>query len=126
MRELERRRKFKSIVQSPVMLVVFLVVVAFMGKSVWNVYQKEQVSASRLERTQNEMAGLEARNATLTKSVDYLKTNEGIDAEIRNKFRGVRDGEEVAVIVESHAASTTIATVHSWWSRFLHFFGKAY
>lgn len=70
-------------------------------------YQKELLSRGNLERTQAELKKVHDREVSLNDSVQYLKTSEGIDAEIRTKFRAVREGEEIAVIVVPEKEATT-------------------
>jgi hypothetical protein len=84
------------------------------------------MSANYLTREQLEFTKLKSREIELDKSVKYLKTDKGIEAEIRSKFRVVKEGESVAVIVDNNASSTT-KTVDikppSFWSRFIDLLG---
>ena len=73
-----------------------------------------------------------ARKADLTKEVDYLSTEQGVEAELRTKYRAVKEGESVAVIVDnspgqtaavSEASSSVPANGGSWWTRLLHAVG---
>ena len=71
-----------------------------------------------------ELEKLAIREKTLTASINYLKTDQGIEDEIRTKFRAVKDGENVVVIVDSQATVTSVintsTTTTSFWYRLFH------
>lgn len=46
------------------------------------------------------------RKEKLVSNIEYLKTDDGVESEIRNKFRLVKQGESVAVIINDEASST--------------------
>lgn len=76
-------------------------------------------------REQAELNKILERKKELAQSIDYLKTEQGIEAEIRSKFRVVKDGESVAVIVDDDKPTTTIvaSSSPSLWQKFTGFFG---
>lgn len=100
-------RNFKKWLFSPFVLLFLFILVIFSMRGVYRVYQKELLSRGNLERTQAELKKVHDREVSLNDSVQYLKTSEGIDAEIRTKFRAVREGEEIAVIVVPEKEATT-------------------
>lgn len=107
---LDRGRSVKKWLFSPMFLLLLFIVVLFSLRGVYKVYQKETMSREYLERAQNELKKVHDREESLANSVQYLKTSQGIDAELRTKFRVVKEGEEVAVIVGAPTEATTTST----------------
>jgi cell division protein FtsB len=100
--------------------IIFVILI----RSLWDVYQKEQLSAKNLLREQIEFDKLTSREKSLVSSIDHLKTEQGVESEIRNKFRVVKEGEQVAVIVDNNASnmSSVATTTHSFWYKLFHWF----
>ena len=122
------RSPWRKALSSPLTLVGAVIILVILGRAAWNVHQKANMSSARLEQAQVELAKLTARRVDLSDKVASLSTPEGIETEMRTKYRAVRDGELVAVIVDDATttltvqASSTPPTV-SWWRRFLRMFG---
>lgn len=124
MRELEQRRKTKRFLYAPVTLIALFILVLIFARAVWNVSEKESLSATRLERAQIEHENLTKRQETLSKEVEFMKTEAGVDATIRSKFRVVKEGEEIAVIINRDATTTDpVPKTPSVWERITRFFG---
>jgi cell division protein FtsB len=75
-------------------------------RSVFNVYSKEKISKINLEKEKTEYEKMSSRKDNLLNSIDYLKTDDGVESEIRNKFRLVKEGESVTVIVNNDSMSS--------------------
>ena len=110
------------------MVVLFLFI--FLAKSSWGIYEMGEASKDRLKQSQDSLKALEARKDDLEKKVSYLSTDEGVESEIRTKFRLAEQGESVAVIVGSTEVANTLTatfaastTEVSIWQRFLSFIG---
>jgi len=123
---------WRKIISSPFTLVIILIFFIFMLKVVWNIREKLADSNSRLRSTNAEFMKLQAHQNNLSNKISYLSTEQGIEAELRTKYRAIREGESVAVIVDedqvssssSHAStSEQIASDLSWWKRILQVIG---
>jgi uncharacterized protein YlxW (UPF0749 family) len=123
---------WRKIISSPFTLVVVLIFFIFMLKVVWNIREKLAESNSRLRSTNVELTKLQAHQNNLSNKISYLSTEQGIEAELRTKYRAIREGESVAVIVDvdqassslSHAStSEQIVSDLSWWKRMLQVVG---
>ena len=122
---LDRTRSLRKWLYSPLMLIVLFVFVIISAVGVVRVYIKEQMSHDYLVRTQNDLKKVQDRQVALGDAVKYLKTSQGIDAELRTKFRVVKDGEQVSIIVDPTAdiaTSTQVAAPISMWSKFKNLF----
>jgi cell division protein FtsB len=103
-----------------------------MLKVVWNIREKLSDSNSRLRSTNAEFMKLQAHQNDLSNKISYLSTEQGIEAELRTKYRAIREGESVAVIVDEDQASSSLTHASSsqqtdsnisWWRRILRVVG---
>lgn len=126
MTEFNRKKSYRKYIYSPLTLFVLFLVLLVLLKAVWGVYSKEQLSAQYLDRERVEFEKIKARQDELAKSVEFLKTEQGVEAEIRSKFRAVKEGESVAVILGNEEATTTDLVAKpepGIFQKFLGFFG---
>ncbi|OIP65380.1 hypothetical protein AUK15_01810 [Candidatus Nomurabacteria bacterium CG2_30_43_9] len=75
----------------------------FVGKGAWGIHQKAQIAISERNIAQRSLLELEARTVELQASLIRLKSDIGVEEEIRQKYSVVRPGEEVVVIVDDRA-----------------------
>jgi cell division protein FtsB len=124
MLDFQRKRNLKKIMYSPVVLVIMSLLLVILISGVWGVYSKARISKANLEREKLELAKLSLRQQKLSESIDYLKTDQGVEDEIRTKFRAIKDGEKIAVIVDPIATSvpTTGSTTESLLFKVFHWF----
>jgi hypothetical protein len=93
-----------------------------MARATWNMYDKASYSKERLDQSVASLAELTAHQKALNEKVEYLSTDQGIQSEIRTKFRAVEEGESVAVIVGDISSNNNLqssSTVISlpWWRK---------
>jgi len=115
--DFEQKRKFKKFVYSKPVLVALFLLVFFVGKATWNVYDKLEMSKLNLEKEMRELQKLQERQAALASQIDYLQTDQGVEAEIRKKYRVVKEGEEIAVIIDDDITlpEATTTPKRSFW-----------
>ena len=123
MSEFNKKKHYKKFLYSPITLFVLTLILLVLLKALWGVYQKERMSSEYLAKEQIELEKAGERQKTLEKSVEYLKTDKGVEAEIRSKFRMVKEGEMVAVIIDEDKKSvekpaTTTTPIGFWQSIF--------
>ena len=123
------RSPLKKVLSSPITLIVAALLVVVLGRAAWNIHQKAVVSGMKLDQAQAELTKTQASETDLQGKVAELSTPEGVEAEIRTKYRAVRPGESVAVIVDDPATTSTstmdvdASASISWWGRLMRFFG---
>ncbi|MEK7609725.1 MAG: hypothetical protein AAB470_01215 [Patescibacteria group bacterium] len=121
------RSIWKKVISSPITTVTVLILIFFLAKATWNIYQKASLSGAKLSQAQAELLKLQNRQSDLSRKVDHLSTDQGIEAEIRTKYPAVKAGESVAVIIDdSQTANVSNATSTpelSWWKKMLRIFG---
>lgn len=103
---------------------VLLVLLIAMGKGVWSLVQKNQIAHQNYNEAENRLAELEKEKKQLAANVAILKTDRGIETEIRKNFSVVKEGEKVITIVDNSqvVATTTGDNDSSAWSWFINIF----
>lgn len=99
MREFEQKKKLRKILYSRTVIFILCIVVVFLSQATWKVYKKEKITRDNLNQIADEYKKLEARESSIKSSVDFLQTDKGVESEIRSKFRAVKPGEQVAIII---------------------------
>jgi cell division protein FtsB len=114
---------WKRFLASPVALILVLIVLVILARATMRLSAKADAGEERLTQAQAEYNKLKERQADLSFKVGKLSTDEGLESEIRAKYRAVKEGESVAVILDDEEtavaiqASTTIKV--RFWRKFL-------
>lgn len=107
---LRQRQKTKRRLYSKATVIGLFVVLAFLMRPTWNIYQKSLESQRNLSRAQSELSQLDKHRKNLENDISYLKTDTGRDQEIRDKFGVTKEGETMVVIVRPEDAKKEVAT----------------
>ena len=118
---------WNKIISSPFTMVIILILFIFLFRVILDMREKLQLSNSRLQSSSAELAELQAHQNNLSQKIDYLSTEQGIEAELRTKYRAIREGESIAVILDQEQGSSSVQfasssveaddTKSSWWER---------
>jgi|ETNmetMinimDraft_11_1059920.scaffolds.fasta_scaffold64493_2 cell division protein FtsB len=100
MRDFKRRKLIRSILYSPLAASLLLLVVFFVLHAVWNIFAMYQQTKQNYEIVREEYSELVDRKENIEERVGLLSTERGVEAEIRNKFGFIKEGEEVVIIAE--------------------------
>jgi cell division protein FtsB len=100
MREFQEKQKIRKRVYSRTSIIALLILCILIGKGLAGVYAKEKDSRLEVERLVKQKKEVEEKLAMVSTQADRLKTDTGIEYEIRNKFDVVKEGEEVIVVVD--------------------------
>jgi cell division protein FtsB len=103
MREFEIKRKrtnLTSLIYNKVTVIFLLILIILMAKTLWNTSHKKKFSEAAVIKAKKELTELQKREEYLVSQIEYLKSPEGVEAELRERFRVGREGEEIAVILE--------------------------
>jgi len=117
------RRRSRNIYPK-ITIAVLLVVTLILTKAAWNVFLKNNETRENLNETKSELSDLKKREVDLESEISRLNTEKGIDEEIRTKFRVVKEGEEMIMIIDSPEVSSTSRAVEkeSLWSKVMKLF----
>ena len=118
------KRSYRRFLYSRPMIVVVLVAVVFLGRAAFVMYSKQREAVRNAAAAAEELAAVKDREDYLTKEIVRLETERGTEEEIRTKFRVVKKGEQLIVLVDPKPveASTTPEDTRSWFGKLWDFF----
>lgn len=99
----QNRQKLRKILYSKVTLFVLAILVFFVGRGAWNTHEKAQIARSERNIAERSLSELESRSSELQASLVRLKSDRGIEEEVRQKYTVARPWEEVVIIVDDNA-----------------------
>lgn len=100
MRELKEKRRIRKLLFSRITIAILVVVFLLVTSATWSVFGKYRETQTNDRNAQKNLTVLEEREIDLKKEIENLKTEKGIEKEIRENFGFVKDGEEIVIIVE--------------------------
>lgn len=100
MREFSQKRRYKQMMYSFPVLLILLLILFFIAKGSFGIYQKYSLSKNELNSSKEDLVILEEKKNYIHQKVEKLKTETGIEKEIRSKFNVAREGEKMVVIVD--------------------------
>jgi cell division protein FtsB len=89
--------------------------------------QKERETSKNKISELKKIDELKKRKETLSKDIDKLNTEEGIEESVRDKFQVVKPGEKMVVIVDENANQSILPEEnvdHSFWGYIKRLFSK--
>jgi len=125
------RSFWQALVSSPFMFVAGLIILVLLGRATWNIHKSDETVSVKTAETQAEIDRLEVQKTDLTSKIDQLSSPDGIESELRTKYRGTKEGESVAVILDDSASTSSTSSGNSagsgseanstsgqsWWGR---------
>lgn len=112
-----RIHKKTSFLARPI-VVFFLFLISILAVySVIGMYGKYRKAAMARELSRDERAELEQKHAALAESTERLGTPRGQEEELRSRYRAVRPGEELIVIIDDNPTTQVEIEKNSWLSR---------
>ncbi|MEK7569255.1 MAG: septum formation initiator family protein [Patescibacteria group bacterium] len=121
----QERKKLRKILYSKVSLAVLLVILFAVGQGLWRIQEKVSVARAERDLAARSFADLQSRTEELQASLARLKSDSGIEEEVRQKFTVARPGEEVVVVVDESAKkgkNGEATEARSFWERIQSFF----
>ncbi len=129
MAQLNHKKSFEKIFYSRFVLVFFIVALIFFVKSVYSIAKKDHVLNNDKKNDEATLSALVDHKNSLTNNLNKLSTNAGIEENIRDKYRVVKDGEGLVVIVDNDPKTDNTATASNalpqktFWQSIKSFFG---
>ena len=114
-----KKRTTNNFWQSPLMLLVLFCVVVVFSYNMVGLIKKQNETAKKKALILDEIKSLDQRQTDLTKNIEELKTEQGTEKAIRDKYQVVKPGEKLVVIVDSDTAKTeqnTVKNSSSFWT----------
>lgn len=126
MHEFQEKKKLRKILYSKATLIALFVIIIFIARAVLGVYYKQKISEENLLIANNKITELESREKMLNSEIEWLKTDKGVEEEIRKKFMVGKAGEQVIVIVDEDRSNKNGEVDNgerkSIWDKFIDFF----
>ncbi len=123
MNNYQDRSHTKHFLHSKIVLVIFGVAVLFFAYSVLKFSVKAIETSRNKANAEVKMAELQAQKDRLTKDIDMLKTEGGVEATIREKYGFAKEGEGLIVVVDEQDKKTQDTQEKgSFWNKFRDWF----
>jgi len=90
-------------IASRAVFVILVVVTGLLVQGAYGVLQKKRDTNQDLVKAKQSLVMAEARKQDLTVSIETLKTPQGLEREIRDRFSVAKSGEEIVLIVDPKA-----------------------
>lgn len=110
MEDYKRKKKIHKTLYSRTGFVLLFIITLMLVKGAWGVYLKKKESAFNLVTVEQKLTEGERRKQELSAAIGSLKTQEGLEKEIRNKFSVAKEGEKVIIVVEPSKIEGTEGT----------------
>lgn len=124
MANLGKENTFKSFMYSRVSIFILAVVSVFLVLSVFSIFEKREEARKQSLLSKERLIDLEKRKETLSKDIEHINNEEGMEDLLRDRYNVVKQGEEVVVIVdedESGINSESSNSRSSFWQKILNF-----
>lgn len=118
--DFQQKRRVNKIIYSKVFFVILFILVFFLGRATYNIYQKYKISSDNYVGVKRDYESLKARKDMLDSEINRLKTDSGIEEEIRGKFNVAKPGETVVIVINGSSSTSTDSNSlkGGFWSRF--------
>jgi cell division protein FtsB len=110
MAEYQKSRKLQKLMNSKLTLAVLLALFLFLSVNLWKIASKERETNQARAAAESQLANLRSQNDSLQSDIDKLQTSGGVEESIRDKFRVVKDGEGLVVIVDDQNGNNATST----------------
>ena len=87
-------------------IVILAVICLFLGRAVWNIYQKNALARAGRDETARELQDLKLRQTNVEVKLSKMQTRQGVEEEIRKTLPVAKDGEHVITIIDQTGSDT--------------------
>lgn len=124
MREFQQRRILRSWLYSKLSIFLLIVVLIFFIFSIIGIYRKSREATRKNGEVSKELNELKAKKDYIEEEVERLKTNAGVEEELRDKFQIAKPGERVIIIVDDPKDKSEASDVKDSSNWFWRIFGR--
>jgi cell division protein FtsB len=101
------KRKLRGIIFSrPVAVFLFLLALVLLWSAYGRFVAEQETRTKRLGKA-TELSTLKERAAAIEAKVNHLESNQGVERALREEFDVAKQGEEVIVVVDGQATSSS-------------------
>ncbi len=126
-RDLQERKRWKQLLYSPATFIILLVITGLLVNADYNIYKKSEIAKINRQQSDTRLAALQAKSQNLNAELAKLKTDRGIEEELRDKFQITKEGEEDWVVVDSNKPAMPTSSARQdedYWQEIKKFFGN--
>lgn len=110
MLDFHEKRKLKFLLYSKPAAYLLFAVALLLSWSVYERFDREREMAARRYELEHKLEDLHVQAATLEGEVARLKSDRGIEEELRDRYEIAKEGERVVVVVGDERASSATST----------------
>ena len=119
----QRKIGFREVLFSRATLVILIIISVLLLFSLLNIVKKNKETVKNKELALTEIEELKQKEIDLQSAIGDLKTERGLEENIREKFRVVKEGEELIIIVDDENINQSLEQTEDG-SRFVRFLKK--
>ena len=124
----QEKHSYKRYLYTLPVFIVLAVLLAFAGRATWGVFQKQVETLQNVREARAKLEELKEQEQFLRSEIARLSTAQGVEAEIREKFPVVKEGEEMMVVVDTDdpaiaETASTSQTASTFFGKVRSFFG---
>ena len=101
-----KRNKKNSFWSSPLALLALFVIVVIFAYNITDLVKKNHETIKKNDLIIAEIDALKKKESDLQKEIDGIKTEQGIEEAIREKYQVVKNGEKMVMIVDEEKSKT--------------------
>ncbi len=123
MRSFQKKGRWKKITQSKMFLMFLGILILIFVFSVFSFMGKMEETSKNKKIVEDKIAELEKSKEKLNEDINKLKTDEGVEENIREKFGLAKEGENMIMIIDDKNQAETpkkdtsfnlFTTIESW------------
>ena len=122
MRNFKKQTGFHRILNSRPVLGLFFLFLIFFAWGVFRFFGKMNITLENKRNAENKLMDLQKQKDKLSASISDLKTENGVEENIREKFGLVKEGENVIIVVDDKnkiptpetKTSTFFSSIRNW------------
>ncbi len=112
-----RKKKKGGILDIKIVAFILLLVVILISNAALKMYKRSKDTKEYLKAVEIQYLALEARYNASTEDLEYLKSETGMEREIRSKFDLAKEGEKAILIIEEEEIEIEEPVKRSFWGR---------
>lgn len=101
---------WSRIFSSKFFLVTLIIMIALIGYSIFKARKDQQTISENIKSLEEEIAGLENKSLDLAEMIKYLRSDDYIDKEAREKLVMKKQGEKVVIVPEEKEKGAIMGT----------------
>ena len=107
MLDFQQKKQIRKVIYSRLSIFALFIIVIFLARSTYDIYKRKGVSAEGYASVKKSYDNLKGREAMLDSEIARLKTDQGVEEEIRGKFNVAKPGETIVTIIDSSSSTST-------------------